>query len=87
MTESKLLWQTRIKLHLKKISKLKIDANEARAFVGHFLCGVETVKRFVNVHLHCNVSNLKNISNIMTLPPSLEKFLLTPMAICTFQQA
>jgi len=41
----------------------KIDANGARAFIGHFLFGVETVKRFVNVHLHCNVSNLKNISN------------------------
>ena len=29
---------------------------------GHFLCGVERVKRFVNVHLHCIVSNLKRIS-------------------------
>jgi len=87
MTESTLLWQTRIKLHLKKISKLKIDANGARAFMGHFLCGVETVKRSVNVHLHCNVSNLKNTNNMMTLPPSLEKFLRTPMAIFTFQQA
>jgi len=81
MTESTLLWQTRINLHLKKISKLKIDANGARAFMGHFLCGVETV------NLHCNVSNLKNISNMVTLPSSLEKLLRTPMAICTFQQA
>jgi len=87
MTESTLLWQTRIKLHLKNISKLKIDANGARAFMWHFLCGVETVKRFVDVHLHCNDSNLKNISYMMTLPPSLEKFLRTPMAIFTIQQA
>jgi len=37
------------------------------AFIGHFLCGVETVKRFVNVHLHCNVSNLKKLSKTLTL--------------------
>ena len=61
----------------------QIDANGARAFMRHFLCGVETVKRFVNVHLHCNVSNLKIISNMMTLPLPLEKFLWTPMAIFT----
>jgi len=41
----------------------------------HFLCGVETAKRFVNVYLLCNVSNLKNISNMMTLPLPLERFL------------
>jgi len=40
--------------------------------------GVERVKRFVNVHLHCTVSNLKRISNISTLPTPLEKFLRTP---------
>ena len=36
------------------------------------------VKHFVNVHLHCIVSNLKRISRISMLP-SLEKFLRTPM--------
>jgi len=35
-------------------------------------------KAFVDVHLHCIVSNLKRISKISTLPP-LEKFLRTPM--------
>jgi len=49
----------------------KIDANRAHAFIGHFLCGVETVKRFVNTRLHCNVSNLKMISKskMLTLHP------------------
>jgi len=46
----------------------KIDANGARAFMGHFLCVVEAVKRFAKVHLHRNVSNLKKISKISTLP-------------------
>jgi len=52
--------------------------------------GVERVMRFVNVHLHCIVSNLKSISKFSTLPPSLEKFLRTPMRFasttnsCTF---
>ena len=40
--------------------------------------GVKTVKRFVNVHLHCTVSDLKRISKISMLP-TLEKFLRTPM--------
>jgi len=40
--------------------------------------GVERVKRFVNVHLHCIISNPKMISKISTLPP-LEKFLRMPM--------
>jgi len=40
--------------------------------------GVERVKRFVNTHLHCIVSNLKRISKISMLLP-LENFLLTPM--------
>jgi len=39
--------------------------------------GVGKVKRFVNVHLHCIVSNLQGISKISTL--LLEKFLRTPM--------
>jgi len=37
--------------------------------MGHYLWGVERVKRFVNVHLHCIVSNLKNISKMSMLPP------------------
>ena len=43
--------------------------------MGNFLRGVERVRRFMNVHLHCTVSNLKGISNMSTLP-HLEKFLL-----------
>jgi len=36
------------------------NANGARALVGKFfLCGVERVKHFVKVHLHCIVRNLK----------------------------
>jgi len=46
--------------------------------MGYFLCGVETAKRFVNIRLHCNVSNLKKISKMSTFHP-LEKFLRTPM--------
>jgi len=41
-----------------------------------FLC--RKGKRFVNVRLHCIVSNLIRISKISMLPP-LEKFLQTPM--------
>jgi len=39
--------------------------------MGPFLCGVETAKRFVNIRLHCIVSNLKRIRKrkMSTLPP------------------
>ena len=37
--------------------------------MGHLLCDFERVKRFVNVHLHCIVSNLKRVSKMSTLPP------------------
>jgi len=46
--------------------------------MGHYLWGVERVKCFVNFHLHCIVSNLKNMSK-MSMFPSLEKFLRMPM--------
>jgi len=38
----------------------KKDVSGALAFTEHCLC-VKTVKRIVNVRLHCNDSNLKNI--------------------------
>jgi len=44
----------------------------------HFLCGVEKVKRFVNIRLHWIVRNLKKISKMSTLT-TLEKFLPTPV--------
>ena len=31
--------------------------------------GVERIRRFVNIHLHCIVSNLKRVSKFSTLPP------------------
>ena len=52
--------------------RLRIEVQPARTN------GVERIKRFVNVHLHCIVSNLQRISKISTLPP-LEKFLRTPI--------
>ena len=48
--------------------------------------GVETVKRFVNIYLHCNVSNLKNKSQMSTLfPPG--KIIRRPWLLSPFQQA
>jgi len=64
----------------------RIEANGARASMGHFLCGVETLKRFVKIYLHCNVSNLKNISKMSTLSPP-GKSLRRPLLLSPFQQA
>jgi len=50
---------------VEKISdkRLRIEVQPAQTK------GLERVKRFVNVRLHCIVSNLKRISKISTLPP------------------
>jgi len=55
---------------VEKISdkRLRIEVQPAQTN------GVERVKRFVNVYVHCIVSNLKNISKISTLP-TLENFM------------
>jgi len=38
--------------------------------MGHFLCGVEGVKRFVNIRLHCNVSQpVKDQQNVDVATP------------------
>jgi len=42
--------------------------------------GVERVKRFVNVHLHCIVSNPRRCK--FSTSTSLEKFLRTPVLRC-----
>ena len=62
--------------------RFQIDTNWACAFMWHFLCGVETVTCFVNVHLHWNVSNLKSdvsMQNKISTLPSVDKILWTPM--------
>ena len=58
--------------------KRSIAANEEHFYdcfrnMENSFCGAVRVKRFVNVHLHCIVSNLKRISKMLTL----EKFLRT----------
>jgi len=37
----------------------------------HFLCSVERIKSFVNVHLHCIVSNLPSKGRKYSGPPEL----------------
>jgi len=39
--------------------------------MGHLLCGVERIKRFVNVHLHCIVSNIPSKVCKCSGPPEL----------------
>jgi len=42
--------------------------------------GLERVKHFLNVHVHCTISNLKRISKMSRLSP-LKKFLQLPMIL------
>jgi len=76
MTKSTAFSQTRIQIHLNTIFK---KANGARVFMGNFLCGAKRVKRFVKVHLHSIVRNLKKDKRNIDVAPPLEKFLRTPM--------
>jgi len=48
--------------------------------VEHFRFGVERGKRFVNVHLHCIISNMNRISKMSGFP-SLEKIIRTSMNV------
>jgi len=48
--------------------------------MGHVRYSVKRLKRFVNVHLRCIVSNMERISKISSFP-TLEKFLRTLMLL------
>ena len=48
--------------------------------VGHFLCGVAKVKRYVNLYLHL-CRQQPEMDNRMSTLPTLEKFLRTPMPV------
>jgi len=48
--------------------------------MGKFLCGLDRVKRFVKVDLHCIFRNLKNDKRNVDVDP-LEKFLQMPIAL------
>ena len=75
-------------LYIPQLKKdFKIDANGERTFMGHFLCDVETVKRFVNIHLHYNVSNLKKITEMSTLYLPWKNFCGCTWLLSPFQQA
>ena len=56
--------------HFKILGTLALPASlPTPMHAGHYLWDVERVNRFVNVHLHCIVNNLKKISKILMLPP------------------
>ena len=39
--------------------------------IGHFLCSVERIKRFLNLHLHCIVSSVPSKGRKYSWPPEL----------------
>jgi len=47
---------------------MKRNFCDCGCYIGNFLCVVERVKCFVNVHLHCIVRNPKKISKMPTFP-------------------
>ena len=66
--------------------KRNIAVNEAHFWdccnnVGHFLCGVARVKRYVNVYLHLCHQQREMENQKMSTLPTLEKFLRTPMPV------
>jgi len=85
--------ETKISIFFAKNVIGKCQTSTSRALVlpsalptpmnmGHYLLGVERVKRFVNLRLHCIVSNLKTMSKMSMFAP-LEKFLRMPMVIAS----
>jgi len=53
--------------------------------MGHFLCRVERIKRFLNVHLHCIVSNVPYKVRKYSGPPELLRSESHSRTLATFQ--
>jgi len=69
---------------------LAIAANEAffsdsYRNTGYFLCSEERIKRFVNVHLHCIVSNVPSKVRKYSGPPELFRSEISFSRTATFQ--
>ena len=60
---------------------------ERLLFMGHLLCGVEIVKCFVNICLHCNICNLKMIGKTPTLHSPWKNSYRYPWLLSPFHQA
>jgi len=54
--------------------------------MGHFLCSVERIKRFVNVHLHCIVSNVPSKGRKYSGPPELLRSEISFSRICNISK-
>jgi len=52
---------------------------------GYFLCSVEMIRRFVNVHLHCIVSNVPSKVRKYSGPPELFRSEISFSRTATFQ--
>jgi len=52
---------------------------------GYFLCSVERIKRFLNVHLHCIVSNVPSKVGKYSGPPELFRCEISFSRTATFQ--
>ena len=54
--------------------------------MGHFLCSVERIKRFVNVHLHCIASNVLSKVRKYSGPPELLRSEISFTRICNMRK-
>jgi len=81
MAPSAVIWRPHVDSELKEVCPPCPLVKRLRSRE-HFRCGVERAKGFVNMHLHCIISNLESIglSKISSLLP-LEKFLRTPVLL------
>ena len=68
-TRFSLILGTRFEILGTRIGSLKHLKNPGLIVMRHFLCGVQRVKNFMNLHLHCIVSNLEKISKMSAFHP------------------
>jgi len=53
--------------------------------MGHYLCNVDWIKSFVNVHLHCITSNVPYQMRKYSGPPELLRMTSRSRALAKFQ--
>ena len=80
-----------VSCRIVKLIYLVTAANEAffcdcYRNMGHFICSVERIKRFVNIHVHCIVSNVPSKGRKYSGPRELLRSEISFLSTCNISK-